>query len=80
MLFFSFKVYFLKIIEKAKIFKSLVKIIIMPLIQFKTTEEEEQMIETLKPIFKTTTRTKVFKGCLKKTFELYKDLKIKKGR
>lgn len=50
----------------------------MALIQFKTTSDEEEKINVLKPIFKTTTRTRVLKGCLNKTYELYKDLKVKK--
>lgn len=41
----------------------------------KITPAEELMVEALKPIASTKTRTKVFKFALKKTFELYKDIK-----
>lgn len=44
----------------------------MPLVQLKITQEEDEQIEALKPFFKTTTRTRVLKGCLKKTYELLK--------
>lgn len=47
----------------------------MPIVQFKTTQEEEEMIKKLKPFFKTSTRSKVFKKSLCKSYEIYKDMK-----
>ncbi len=49
----------------------------MAIVQFKTDEQDELMIEKLKPIFKTKTRTKVFKGSLKKCYELFKDQPVR---
>lgn len=48
----------------------------MALVQFSTTDEEEQMIDDLKPVFKTTTRTKVLRGSLRKAHEIFKDVKV----
>ncbi len=36
-------------------------------------EKDEEMIEFLKPIVKSKARTKVFKFCLKKTYEMLKE-------
>ena len=44
----------------------------MKAVTFKINEEEESMIEALKGVAKTKTRTRVFRFCLKKTFEFYK--------
>lgn len=41
----------------------------MSLIQLKVSEEQNKMIEDLKPIFKTKARTKVLLACLKKTHD-----------
>lgn len=46
----------------------------MSLVQFKTTDEDEKMIEALKERAGTTTRTKVFRFCLRKTYDLFKDV------
>lgn len=45
------------------------------LVQFSINEEEQQMVETLKPMAKTKTNSKTFKFCLKKAYEIYKDVK-----
>jgi hypothetical protein len=39
------------------------------------TPEEDKMIDSLKAFARTTTRTKVFKFCLQKTFEMFKEVK-----
>lgn len=44
----------------------------MKSVTFKIDEEEEQMIEALKGVAKTKTRTRVFRFCLNKTFEFFK--------
>lgn len=44
----------------------------MTLVQFKIDEKDEEMINALKGVAKTTTRTKVFKFCLKKTYDMFK--------
>ena len=49
-----------------------------PLVKFNPSETEEKMIDELKPIFKTTTRAKVVRGCLKKAYEILKDISTNK--
>lgn len=44
----------------------------MTQVNFKINEDEEKMVDFLKEFAKTKTRTKVFKFCLKKTYDFYK--------
>jgi hypothetical protein len=49
----------------------------MALVQFDTTQEEEEKINYLQKLIGTTTRTKVLRFSLSKTYDLLKDLNDK---
>jgi len=44
----------------------------MTQVNFAINKEDEKKVDFLKPFAKTTTRTKVFLFCLRKTYEFYK--------
>jgi hypothetical protein len=50
-------------------------IIRMTIVQFNINEEDDKKIEFLKKFAKSRARTKVFKFCLNKTWDIYKDMK-----